>query len=59
MMMVESSNSTDINFNVDNTIISMEDDVDFLGVNIDNKLKIDKHITGLCRKVRLVLNWLF
>ncbi len=59
MMMVESSNSTDINFNVDNTIISMEDDVDFLGMNIDNKLKIDKHITGLCRKVRLVLNWLF
>ena len=25
--------------------------MDLLGINIDNKLKFDKHITGLCRKV--------
>ena len=50
-MMGKSSNCIDHCFNVDNVVISLEHDVDLLGINIDYKLKFDKHITGLCRKV--------
>jgi hypothetical protein len=42
---------------IDNVVITLEHDVDLLGINIDNKLKFDKHITDFVEK--LVLNWQF
>ena len=38
-------------FRCENTVIPIGEEFDLLGVNVDEKLKFDKHIAKVCRKV--------
>ena len=38
-------------FRSENTVIPISEELDLLGVTIDDKLKFDKHIAKICRKV--------
>ena len=42
---------SDPKFVCENTVISLEDDMELLGVTIDSKLKFDAHVAKICRKV--------
>ena len=42
---------SDPKFACENTVIPLEDDMDFLGVTIDSKLKFDAHVAKICPKV--------
>ena len=42
---------SDPKFVCENTVISLEDDMELLGVTIDSKLKFDAHVAKICRRV--------
>ena len=48
--------SCHINFGIGNEVIKSEDHVRLLGVDIDNMLKFDVHITSLCKKAARQIN---
>jgi len=54
--MVLSRNNTDISFNVGDTVIIPTDCVKLLGVNIDNKLSFNQHISQLSKKAGKQIN---
>lgn len=41
-----------LSFNLDNVQINCEENVVLLGVDIDFRLKIDKHVSGICKKAK-------
>ena len=54
------STDQDFSFVVNGTHIKKSDDIDLLGVNIDSKLTIDKHVSVVCSKVNKqlqVIKW--
>ena len=48
--------SCNISFGIGGEVIKSEDHVRLLGVEIDNKLKFDVHITSLCKKAARQIN---
>ena len=52
----EKLNTTDITFNFKGQNISAKEEVDLLGITIDNKLTFETHISSLCRKAAGQLN---
>ena len=42
--------------NIDGNQVSSEKSVKLLGINIDNKLPFDEHVTSLCKKTSNQLN---
>ena len=52
----EKLNTTDITFNFKDQNISAKEEVDLLGITIDNKLTFEIHISSLCRKAVGQLN---
>ena len=52
----EKLNTTDITFNFKGENISAKEEVDLLGITIDNKLTFETHISRLCRKAAGQLN---
>jgi hypothetical protein len=48
---------TNFSFNVGNANIPLSDNVKLLGVNIDNKLSFNEHITFICRRAAKQLNY--
>ena len=43
--------SANQNLNIGNVEIIVEQSIDLLGISIDNKLKFDKQIANICKKV--------
>ena len=52
----ETLNTTDITFNFKGQNISAKEEVDLLGITIDNKLTFETHISSLCHKAAGQLN---
>ena len=52
----EKPNTTDITFNFKGQNISVKEEVDLLGITINNKLTFETHISSLCRKAAGQLN---
>ena len=40
-----------LQFHCENTAISITEDLEMLGVTVDDKMKFEKHIAKICRKV--------
>ena len=49
-------NAEDFNIIVDNDILNLTDDVTVLGINIDNKLNFNSHVSSMCNKAGRQLN---
>ena len=43
-------NAEDFNIIVDNYILNLTDDMTVLGINIDNKLNFNSHVSSMCNK---------
>ena len=43
-------------FEIDNLIIQSESVINLLGINIDNKLNFDCHVSVVCRKAATQIN---
>ena len=54
--MVLGKTDKELHFKTANTDIETTDKTNLLGVVLDNKLKFDTHISGLCRKVSAQIN---
>ena len=53
---VSTDDTTNFSFNAGNADIPLSDNVKLLGVNIDNKLSFNEHITFICRRAAKQLN---
>ena len=49
-------NAEDFNIIVDNDILNLTDDMTVLGINIDNKLNFNSHVSSMCNKAGRQLN---
>ena len=49
-------NVEDFNIIVDNDILNLTDDMTVLGINIDNKLNFNSHVSSMCNKAGRQLN---
>ena len=49
-------NAEDFNIIVDNDALNLTDSMNFLGVNIDDKLNFDSHVSNMCNKTGRQLN---
>ena len=49
-------NAEDFNIIVDNDILNLTDDMTVLGINIDNKLNFNSHLSSMCNKAGRQLN---
>ena len=49
-------NAEDFNIIVDNDILNLTDDMSVLGINIDNKLNFNSHVSSMCNKAGRQLN---
>ena len=49
-------NAEEFNIIVDNDILNLTDDMTVLGINIDNKLNFNSHVSSMCNKAGRQLN---
>ena len=49
-------NAEDFNIIVDNDILNLTDDMTVLGINMDNKLNFNSHVSSMCNKAGRQLN---
>ena len=49
--MVLGTRKHDFCFKADNTVIDEYDNIDLLGINVDNHLKFEKHTSNICKRI--------